>query len=155
MNASSTYGVEVDDAYDWVTAAKNMGKWHLGVERGAQELEGAWRRADKRESGRRHRREAAASKAAHRRILPAHIGCRLSPWRWPCVAPLVCVCISSAARIPFLSFLLSYFYFSCLFSFPLLFFFSFLSLVFLVLFVLHALIYCVVLLDFFCIPSFP
>ena len=33
------YDVEVNDAYDWVTAAKNMGKWHLGVEKGAQELE--------------------------------------------------------------------------------------------------------------------
>ena len=46
-------------AYDWVTAAKNIGKWHLGVEIGAQELEDAWRRTDKRESDRRHRREAA------------------------------------------------------------------------------------------------
>ena len=50
--------VEVNDAYDWVTAAKNMDKWHLGVEKGAQEHEHAWRRADKRESDRRHRREA-------------------------------------------------------------------------------------------------
>ena len=41
------YDVEVNDAYDWVTAAKNMGKWHLGVEKGAQELEDAWRCVDK------------------------------------------------------------------------------------------------------------
>ena len=41
------YDVEVNDAYVWVTAAKNMGKWHLGIEKGAQELEDAWRRAEK------------------------------------------------------------------------------------------------------------
>ena len=61
--------------FDWVTAAKNMGKWHLGVEKGAQELEDAWRCADKRESDRRHRREAAALRAANRRIAPARISC--------------------------------------------------------------------------------
>ena len=32
------YDVEINDANDWVTAAKNMSKWHLGVEKGAQEL---------------------------------------------------------------------------------------------------------------------
>ena len=69
------YDVEVNDAYDWVTVAKNMGKWHLGVEKGAQELEDAWRCADKRESDRRHRREAAASRVANRRIAPARISC--------------------------------------------------------------------------------
>ena len=62
------YDVEVNDAYDWVTAAKNVGKWHLGVEKGAQELEDAWRCADKRESDRRHSREAAALRAANRMI---------------------------------------------------------------------------------------
>ena len=69
------YDVEVNDAYDWVTAAKDMGKWHLGVEKGAQELEDAWRCADKRESDRRHRREAAALRAANQRIAPARISC--------------------------------------------------------------------------------
>ena len=70
------YDVEVNDAYDWVTAAMNMGKWHLGVEKGAQELEDdAWRCADKRESDRRHRREAAASRFAYRRTAPARISC--------------------------------------------------------------------------------
>ena len=29
-----------------MTAAKNMGKWHWGVERGAEALDSAWRRAD-------------------------------------------------------------------------------------------------------------
>ena len=58
------YDVEVNGAYDWVTAAKNMGRWHLGVEQGAQEHEDAWRCADKRESDRRHRREAAAPRGS-------------------------------------------------------------------------------------------
>ena len=52
---------------------KNMGKWHLGVEKGAQELEDTWKRADKRESDRRHRRETAASTVANRRIAPAPV----------------------------------------------------------------------------------
>ena len=48
---------------------------NLGVEKGAQELEDAWRCADKRESDRRHRREAPALRAANRRIAPARISC--------------------------------------------------------------------------------
>ena len=35
---------------DWMTAAKNVGKWHRGVERGAEALDSAWRRADLRQS---------------------------------------------------------------------------------------------------------
>ncbi len=69
------YGVEVKDAYDWVTAAKNEEAWYAGVERGGQEFEDAWRLADKRESDRRHKQEAAASRAANRRIPSVHSGC--------------------------------------------------------------------------------
>ena len=32
-----------------MTAAKNMGKWHQGVERGAEALDSTWRRADLRQ----------------------------------------------------------------------------------------------------------
>ena len=32
-----------------MTAAKNMGKWHRGVERGAEALDSAWRHADLRQ----------------------------------------------------------------------------------------------------------
>ena len=79
-----------------------MGKWHLGVEKGAQELEDAWRCADKRESDRRHRREAAALRAANQRIAPACISC----WFISVVVALrslpVCVCIFSDAPGSFL-----------------------------------------------------
>ncbi|CAN0073094.1 unnamed protein product, partial [Sphacelaria rigidula] len=53
------YGVDVNDAYDWVTAAKNLGKWHIEVDKGAEEFKGTYRCADKREPDCRHRREAA------------------------------------------------------------------------------------------------
>ena len=33
-----------------MTAAKNVGMWHRGVERGAEALDSAWRRADLRQS---------------------------------------------------------------------------------------------------------
>ena len=33
-----------------MTAAKNVGMWHRGVERGAEALDNAWRRADLRQS---------------------------------------------------------------------------------------------------------
>ncbi|CAM9503947.1 unnamed protein product, partial [Sphacelaria rigidula] len=55
----------VNDAYDWVTAAKYLSEWHIEVEKGAEAFEDTWRRADKRESDRRHKREAAASRAAN------------------------------------------------------------------------------------------
>ena len=42
------FGVVVKDGRDWMTAAKNVGKWHRGVERGAEALDSAWRRADLR-----------------------------------------------------------------------------------------------------------
>ena len=44
------FGVVVKDGRDWMTAAKNMGQWHRGVERGAKALDSAWRRADLRQS---------------------------------------------------------------------------------------------------------
>ena len=44
------FGVVVKDGRDWMTAAKNVGKWHRGVERGAEALGSAWRRADLRQS---------------------------------------------------------------------------------------------------------
>ena len=44
------FGVVVKDGRDWMTAAKNMGKWHRGVERGAEALDSAWRREDLRQS---------------------------------------------------------------------------------------------------------
>ena len=40
------FGVDVKDGRDWMTAAKNVGMWHRGVERGAETLDNAWRRAD-------------------------------------------------------------------------------------------------------------
>ena len=44
------FGAIVKDGRDWMTAAKDMGKWHRGVERGAKALDSAWRRADLRQS---------------------------------------------------------------------------------------------------------
>ena len=35
------FGVVVKDGRDWMTAAKNVGKWHRGVERGAETLDSA------------------------------------------------------------------------------------------------------------------
>lgn len=37
----SVYGMEIEDAPDWVNVAKSMSKWHLGVEKEVEELEGA------------------------------------------------------------------------------------------------------------------
>ena len=50
------FGV-VKDGRDWMTAAKNVGKWHRGVERGAEALGSAWRRADLRQSNVQRQRE--------------------------------------------------------------------------------------------------
>ena len=51
------FGVVVKNRRDWMTAAKNVGKWHRGVERGAEALDSAWRRADLRQSNvQRHRK---------------------------------------------------------------------------------------------------
>ena len=43
-------GVAVKGGRDWIAAAKNVGVWHQGVERGAEALDNAWRRADLRQS---------------------------------------------------------------------------------------------------------
>ena len=53
------FGVVVKDGRDWMTAAKNMGKWHRGVERGAEALDSAWRRADLRQSNVQRQREVS------------------------------------------------------------------------------------------------
>ena len=53
------FGVVVKDGRDWMTAAKNMGKWHRGVERGAEALDNAWRRADLRQSNVQLQREVS------------------------------------------------------------------------------------------------
>ena len=42
-----------------MTAAKNMGKWHRGIERGAEALHSAWRRADLRLSKLQLQREVS------------------------------------------------------------------------------------------------
>ena len=42
-----------------MTAAKNMGKWHRGVERGAEALDSAWRRAGLRQSSVQRQREVS------------------------------------------------------------------------------------------------
>ena len=52
-------GVIVKDGRDWMTATKNMGKWHRGVERGAEGLDSAWRRADLRQSNVQRQREVS------------------------------------------------------------------------------------------------
>ena len=53
------FGVVVKDERDWMTAAKNVGKWPRGVERGAQALDSAWRRADLRRSNVQRQREVS------------------------------------------------------------------------------------------------
>ena len=44
------FGVIVKDGRDWMTAAKNVGKWHRGAERGAEAPVSVWRRANLRQS---------------------------------------------------------------------------------------------------------
>ena len=51
------FGVVVKHGRDWMTAAKNVGKWYRGVERGAEVLDSAWRRADLRQSNVQRQRE--------------------------------------------------------------------------------------------------
>ena len=53
------FGVVVKDGRDWMTAAKTMGKWHRGVERGAEALDSAWRRADLCQSNVQRQREVS------------------------------------------------------------------------------------------------
>ena len=52
--------VVAKDGRDWTTATKkNLGMWHRGVERGAEALDNAWRRAGLRQSNVRRQREAS------------------------------------------------------------------------------------------------
>ena len=44
------FGVVAKDGRDWMTAAKNVRMWHRRVERGAEALDSAWRRAYLRKS---------------------------------------------------------------------------------------------------------
>ena len=53
------FGVVVQDGRDWMTAAKNVGMRHRGIERGAEALDNAWRRADLRQSNVRRQGEAS------------------------------------------------------------------------------------------------
>ena len=53
------FGDVVKDGRDWMTAAKNVGKWHRRVERGAEALDSAWRRADLRQSNVQRQREVS------------------------------------------------------------------------------------------------
>ena len=53
------FRVVVKDGRDWMTAAKNVGKWHRGVERGAKALDSAWRHADLRQSNVQRQREVS------------------------------------------------------------------------------------------------
>ena len=53
------FGVVVKDGRDWMTAAKNVGKWHRGVARGTEALESTWRRADLRQSNAQRQREVS------------------------------------------------------------------------------------------------
>ena len=45
-----SFGVAVKDGRDWMAAAKSVGMWHRGIERGAEALDNAWRCADLRQS---------------------------------------------------------------------------------------------------------
>ena len=53
------FGVVVKDGRDWRTAAKNVGKWHRGVEREAEALDSAWRRAELRQSNVQRQRKVS------------------------------------------------------------------------------------------------
>ena len=53
------FGVVVKDGRDWIIAANNVDTWHRGVERRAEALDNAWRRADLRQSYVRRQREAS------------------------------------------------------------------------------------------------
>ena len=47
------------DGRDWMTATKNVGMWHRGVERGAEALDSAWRRVDLLQSNVQRQREVS------------------------------------------------------------------------------------------------
>ena len=53
------FGVVVEEERDWMSVAKNVGKWHRGIERGAEALDSTWRRADLRQSNVQRQREVS------------------------------------------------------------------------------------------------
>ena len=53
------FEVVVKDGWDCMTAVKNVGMWHRGVERGAEALDNIWRRTDLRQSNVRRQREVS------------------------------------------------------------------------------------------------
>ena len=55
----AAFGVVIKDGRDWMTAAKNVGMWYRGVERGAEALDNVWRCADLRQSNVRRQREGS------------------------------------------------------------------------------------------------
>ena len=59
------FGVVVKNGRDRMTAAKNVGMWHRGVDRGAEALDKAWRRTNLRQSNVRRQREPGLSSAAY------------------------------------------------------------------------------------------
>ena len=61
------FGVVVKDGRDWMTAAKNVGTWHLGVERGAEALDSIWRRAGLHQSS-VHRQRIASEFVQYLRV---------------------------------------------------------------------------------------
>ena len=52
------FRVLVKDRREWMTAAKNVGMWHRGVEGGTEVLDNDRRRADLRQSNVQRQREA-------------------------------------------------------------------------------------------------
>ena len=54
-----TLGVVVKDERNWMTAAKDVGMWHRGVEREAEALDSARRRVDLCQSNVQRQREVS------------------------------------------------------------------------------------------------
>ena len=51
-----------------MTAAENVGMWHRGVERGAETLDSAWRRADLRQSNVQRQHEVISEVVQYLRV---------------------------------------------------------------------------------------
>ena len=85
------FGVVAKDGRDWVTAVKNLGMWHRGVERGAVALDNAWRRAGLRQFNVRRQREASEF-VRYVRV---------------CVCVSVCVCFFCLVTVVSICFLLA------------------------------------------------
>ena len=52
------FGVVVKDGLYWIAVARNVGMWYRGLEKGANTLDNARRRANPHHSNLRHQREA-------------------------------------------------------------------------------------------------